>query len=253
MFDAYARLVLGAPGLEGRRRWPNCTPTIDARLALRPDPLAYAAAANSPDRARRPGSIGPRPWPLAGLDAGERFITENEPSYKLGGKVQASRDRNRAQFTDLVGWAAFLQGDLATAAQKLDEAARFVERQRLPEPVPPRPAGAGTTGDAETARERYYDALSLESAAAAGADARRRAGRAGGDLRRRRHVAGRGATANIARELDRRRDERRRALLSIGGGQGAAGAADHRPGRHAGQSLADAPGNVTLLNFFAAW
>ena len=98
----------------------------------------------------------------AGLEAGERFITENEPSYKLGGKVQASRDRNRAQFTDLVGWAAFLQGDVATAEQQLDEAARFSNGNDFVNQFH-RAQVAKARGDAETDARALLDALSLES------------------------------------------------------------------------------------------
>ena len=48
-----------------------------------------------------------------GRIVGERFIRENESSYKLDGKVQASLDRNAAVFADIAGWALYLQGDLA--------------------------------------------------------------------------------------------------------------------------------------------
>ena len=136
MFDVYARWF---SALQGWKDSPvaELEPTIAARLALRPDPMAYAAAANlliaravSLDRARA--------LAVAGLEAGERFITENEPSYKLGGKVQASRDRNRAQFTDLVGWAAFLQGDSEDRRAEARRGCPVRQRHRLPQPVPSR-------------------------------------------------------------------------------------------------------------------
>jgi tetratricopeptide (TPR) repeat protein len=248
VFDAYARWF---SALQGWKDSPvaELEPTIAARLALRPDPLAYAAAANllvargvSLDRARA--------LAVAGLEAGERFITENEPSYKLGGKVQASRDRNRAQFTDLVGWAAFLQGDLKTAEQKLEEAARFASGNDFLNQFH-RAELARSRNDAETARQRYYEALSLESpptlqplrdAAQSGLAAIYAAeGASPAD-----------ATATIARELDRRREERRRSLLASAVGR----PLPHLPTTTVAGTPVDLlaeRGNVTLLNFFAAW
>lgn len=248
VFDVYARLL---STLQGWKEAPSADllPTIDARLALRPDPLAYAQAVNvlitrgvALDRARALAAEG--------LAAGDRFITENEPSYKLGGKVQNSRDRNRAQFTDLIGWAAFSAGDLATAGEKLDEAARFVSgndfliqfhRARLAE----------ARRDAESARERYYEALSLESPptlqplreAAAAALARLYAAEG---------VTAADTDANIARELERRRDERRKGLLSSAIGK-ALPALPTTDMAGAPVPLAGGRGQVTLLNFFAAW
>jgi thiol-disulfide isomerase/thioredoxin len=248
VFDAYARLL---STLQGWTASPaaELVPTIEARLALRPDPLAYAAAVNlltirgvALDRARALAE--------AGLAAGDRFITENEPSYKLGGKVQNSRDRNRAQFTDLIGWTAFLQGDLATAGDTLDEASRYVNGNDFVNQIH-RARLAEARKDPDTARERYYEALSLESppplqpmrdaaqaslAAIYAAD-----GTPAAD-----------ATASIARELDRRRDERRRALLSSAVGK-ALPALPTTDLKGAPASLASRPGQVILLNFFAAW
>lgn len=222
---------------------------IEARLALRPDPLAYGQAVNvlitrgvALDRARA--------LAVEGLAAGDRFITENEPSYKLGGKVQNSRDRNRAQFTDLVGWTAFTAGDLATAGEKLDEAARFVSgndfliqfhRARLAE----------ARRDADTARERYYEALSLESAPPL-QPLRDAAAAALAGLYAAEGVTPADTEANIARELARRRDERRKGLLSsvIGKALPALPTTDMAG---APAPLAGGRGQVTLLNFFAAW
>ncbi len=248
IYDAYARLL---SGLQGWADSPvaDIDAAIDGRLALRPDPLAYSTAINllttrgvRLDRARE--------LALAGLAAGERFITENEPSYKLDGKVQASRDRNRAQFTDLLGWTAFLQGDLATAGQRLDEAARYSSGNDFLNQFH-RGQLARRTGDADAARERFFDALSLDAplplaplraaAEAALTAISVAAGTSAADT-----------ATNIARELERRRDERRRSLLASAVG---------RPlPRLPTTTVAGTPvdllaerGNVTLLNFFAAW
>jgi len=248
VFDAYARLFSAWQG------WPQAAeaemlPAIEARLALRPDPVAYAAAITL---LTTRGVALARAGALAadGLAAGDRFITENEPSYKLGGKVQNSRDRNRALFTDLLGWTAFLQGDLATAAARLDEAARFVSgndflvqfhRARLAE----------ARRDADTARERYYDALALESAPPM-APLRQAAAAALAGLYAAEGVTAADAEVNIGRELERRRAERRRALLSsaIGKPLPALPTTDLAGAKVA---LGDGRGQVTLLNFFAAW
>ncbi len=247
VFDVYARWFAA---LQGWKDSPvgELAPVVDARLALRPDPLAYAAAANLLltrgvllDRARTIAT--------AGLEAGERFITENEPSYKLGGKVQASRDRTRAQFTDLVGWAAFLQGDVATAEQKLDEAARFSNGNDFVNQFH-RAQVAKARGDAERTRERYYDALSLESPPPL--QPMRDAAQAGlAAIYAAEGVSAADAQVNIARELERRRDERRRALLSTAVGK-ALPALPTTDLAGAPASLGR-PGQVTLLNFFAAW
>ena len=246
--DAYTRLLSGLQG------WDEAPPAeidaaIDARLALRPDPQAYSAAVNllhakgvRLDRARE--------LAVAGMAAGERFITENASSYKLDGKVRASRDRNRAQFTDLLGWTAFLQGDLATAEQQLDEAARYSSGTDFLNQFH-RGQLARQKGDTETARARYLDALALDAPAPLAA-LRVTAQSALTGLYAADGVSAEEATAAITRELDRRREDRRRALLASAIG---------RPlPRLPTTTVAGTPvdllaerGNVTLLNFFAAW
>lgn len=248
IFDVYARLL---SGLQGWADAPaaEIDAAIDGRLALRPDPQAYGAAINllnargvRLDRARELAGVG--------LAAGERFITENEPSYKLDGKVQASRDRNRAQFTDLLGWTAFLQGDLATAEQRLDEAARYSSGNDFLNQFH-RGQLARRKGDAELARARFFDALSLDPPAPL-APLRQTAEAAIAEIYAVEGATAADATATIARELERRREERRRALLASAVG---------RPlPRLPTTTVAGTPvdllaerGNVTLLNFFAAW
>jgi peroxiredoxin len=248
VFDAYARLL---STLQGWKESPSAEllPTIDARIALRPDPLAYAAAVNLLV-ARNVALDRARSLAAAGLEAGDRFITENEPSYKLGGKVQNSRDRNRGQFTDLLGWIAFLQGDTATAARQLDEAARFVNGNDFLNQFH-RAQLAKAAGDSETARERYYEALSLESAPPL-APLRQAAEASLTAIYVAEGTSADDTKANIARELERRRDERRRALLSSAVGK-ALPALPTTDLTGAPANLAGRPGQVILLNFFAAW
>jgi len=222
---------------------------IDARLALRPDPFAHTVAANVL-LARRLRLERVRAIADAGAAAGERFVAENEPSYKLRGKVQAFRDRMRAGFADQIGWAAFLQNDRATADRLLEEAARlsngtdFVNQFHRAEL-------ARARGDVELARERYYEALSLDSPPPLAA-LRDAAEAALAGIYAAEGVTGADTAANIARELDRRRAERRRALVSsaIGRTLPALPATDLSG---APVDLAGPRGQVTLLNFFAAW
>jgi tetratricopeptide (TPR) repeat protein len=246
--DAYTRLLAGLQG-GAEASLAEIDAAIDGRLAVRPDPLAYSAAVNLL-MTRGVGLDRARALAVEGLAAGERFITENEPSYKLDGKVQASRDRNRAQFTDLLGWTAFLQGDLTTAEQRLDEAARYSSGNDFLNQFH-RGQLARHKGETEIARERFFDALSLEAppplaplrqtAQDAITAIYVKAGASAGDT-----------ATNIARELERRREERRRALLATAVG---------RPlPKLPTTSVAGTPvdllaerGNVTLLNFFAAW
>jgi hypothetical protein len=248
IFDAYARLL---SGLQGVAEAPiaDLDAAIDGRLALRPDPLAYSTAINLLN-ARGVGLDRARELAVAGLAAGERFITENESSYKLDGKVQASRDRNRAQFTDLLGWTAFLQGDLVTAGEKLDEAARYSSGADFLNQFH-RGQLARRLGDNETARLRLFDALSLEVPPPLAA-LRQTAEATLAAIYAADGTAAPEAAATIAGELERRREERRRTLLSSAVG---------RPlPRLPTTSVAGTPvdllaerGNVTLLNFFAAW
>jgi tetratricopeptide (TPR) repeat protein len=248
IFDAYARLL---SGLQGLADGPvaELDAAIDGRLALRPDPLAYSTAINllntrgvRLDRARE--------LAVAGMAAGERFITENEPSYKLDGKVQASRDRNRAQFTDLLGWTAFRQGDLTTAGQKLDEAARYSSGTDFLNQFH-RGQLARHKGEAGTARERFFDALSLDAPPFL-APLRETAESALAAIYAAEGTAAADAATAIARELERRREDRRRSLLASAVGRPLPKLPTTTVAGTPVDLLAER-GNVTLLNFFAAW
>ena len=246
LVEAYDRL------LSAYQVWPDApaadlTAAIGRRVALRPDPAGYYTGAAL--LLTRPAMVGRvRALAAAGAAAGERFIDENRSSYKLEGKVQASRDRNRAQAADLVGWAAFLQQDRATAAAKLEEGARlsngvdFLNQYHRAEL-------ARAAGDTAIARERYYDALSLQG----GPPPLREAARtqlvalygADGTL------AGDAATA-IDRDLERRREQRRLALVGSAIGTSLPPIATTNVAGTPVDLLAER-GNVTLLNFFASW
>jgi hypothetical protein len=220
---------------------------IDKRVAVRPDPMAYAAGASA--LLARNGDL-PFVLRLAaeGRVAGDRFIWENESSYKLDGKVRASLDRNAATFADIAGWALYLQGDLTTAEMRLAEAARLYRNVDATNQLHLAELSR-KKNDLETAREHYVTALGLagitppqrDQAKAALADVQAKSGENPADFEK-----------WLAATLDRKRDERRRAVLSNMSGRKVpalvlkdlqGNAVDLRAER----------GNVVLLNFFSAW
>jgi len=220
---------------------------IARRIELRPDPMSHIAGANA---LLSHNNNLPYALRLAadGKIVGERFIRENESSYKLDGKVQASLDRNAAAFADIAGWALFLQGDLATAETRLAEAARLyrnvdaTNQMRLAEL-------SRRKNEPETARDHYVTALGLagitpaqrEQARTALADVQAKSGYSAAEFEK-----------WLTDTLDRRREERRKALVS--GMQGRALPAlvltDVQGNR---VDLRAERGNVVLLNFFSAW
>lgn len=220
---------------------------IDARTALRPDPMSYALGANLL-LARR--AELPHVMRLAadGQAAGERFIRENESSYKLDGKVQASLDRNRAGFTDIAGWAAYRQGDLTRAEELLAEAARLsrgldaTNQMHLAEL-------SAKKNDLENAREHYLTVLGLaratppmrDQAKAALAGVQAKSGESPAEFEK-----------WLTATLDRRREERRKALVSNMAGKKLPGLVltDLQGNK---VDLQAQRGNVVLLNFFSAW
>ena len=126
---------------------------IEARIALRPDPMSYTTGANLL-LARRAELPFVTKLAVDGKTAGETFIKENESSYKLDGKVTGSLDRNQATFADIAGWAAFIQGDMKVAEERLAEAARL---SRNLDPTNQMHLGqfSRTKDDLENAREHY--------------------------------------------------------------------------------------------------
>lgn len=220
---------------------------IEARVTLRPDPMSHLAGANAllARRAELPYVLR---LAADGRIAGERFIRENESSYKLDGKVQGSLDRNQAAFADIAGWALFLQGDVAAAEPRLAEAARLfrnvdaTNQMRLAEL-------SRRKKDADTAVEHYLTALSLagttpaqrDQAKAALAELDREGGEDPADFEKR-----------LVARLDRKREERRKAL--VGNMQGrklpSLVLTDLQGNK---VDLRAERGNVVLLNFFSAW
>ncbi|MEP7116711.1 MAG: redoxin family protein [Acidobacteriota bacterium] len=246
LIDAYDRL------LSAYQAWPDAplaevSAALDRRVALRPDPGTYYAGAAL--MLARPGAVGRvRALAEAGAVAGETLILENRSAYKLEGKVQASRDRNHAQAADLIGWAAFLQGDLATAGTKLEESARLWNGADFLNQFH-RAELARKSGAADIARERYYEALSLQG----GAPAMRASAQASlAALYAAEGTSASDATAAIDRDLERRREERRLALVGSALGQPLPPLATTNIDGTPATLLAE-PGKVTLLNFFASW
>ena len=242
-------VVRGAPGLEGlagRRAGPGHRRAAGAAarpagLRRRGQPAADARgpARSCPDhRHRRPGGGG-------ALHHRERAVLQ---ARRQGAGVARSQPRAVHRPGRLGGVPPGRRGHRRAEARR---GGPVLERQRLPEPVPPRPGGQGP--------RRRRDGRASATTTRCRSRARRRCSRCATPLRPawRRSTppkASRPPTrqANIARELERRRDERRRALLSTAVGKALPRAADHRswPGR---RPVCGRPGQVTLLNFFAAW
>jgi hypothetical protein len=220
---------------------------IEHRVALRPDPMSYTAGANLL-LARNADLPFVLRLAAEGKAAGARFIRENESSYKLDGKVQASLDRNAAAFADLAGWALFLQGDMTGAESRLAEAARLFRNADATNQLH-LAAWSIKKDDLDTARDHYLTALGLagitapqrEQARTALADVQKRAGEDPAEF-----------DTWLTTTLEVQREARRTALVS------------NMQGRKLptlvlkdlqGNSvdLRAEHGNVVLLNFFAAW
>ena len=220
---------------------------IDVRVRLRPDPMSYIAGANL--LLARNADL-PYVLRLAaeGRVAGDRFIWENESSYKLDGKVRGSLDRNAAAFADIAGWALFLQGDLAMAEKRLAEAARLYRNVDSTNQLHLAELSR-KKNDLETAREHYLTALGLagitppqrDQAKAALADVQAKSRENPADFEK-----------WLAATLDRKREERRKALVSnMAGRRLPALVLKDLQGNNV--DLRAERGNVVLLNFFSAW
>jgi hypothetical protein len=219
---------------------------IEYRIKLRPDPVAYISAA-SLLLARNVGLPFVLQLAADGKIAGERFIRENESSYKLDGKVQGSIDRNAAAFADIAGWALFLQGDLTGAEARLAEAARLFRNNDINNQLHLAELSA-RKGDRSVAEDHYLDALSLNSTP----EQRARAEAALFTLRA---SAGESADESkrwLSEMLDRKREQRRNASVSsMQGRKLPALVLKDMQGNNV--DLRAERGNVVLLNFFAAW
>lgn len=220
---------------------------IDQRLALRPDPMSHAAAANlllawkiDLPRAEQIAE--------AGRAVGERFIRENESSYKLDGKVQGSLDRNAALFADLAGWAAYLQKRVAVAERRLAEAERLGRGADVNNQLHLGQLSRDR-GNLDVAREHYLNVLTLAAAAPAARDSAREALVA---IRAAEGENTAGFDAWLSTTLERRRDERRKALLDSMAGKPVPPLRLTDLQGHPVDLEAER-GNVVLLNFFSAW
>lgn len=220
---------------------------IEARIALRPDPMSYAVGANLL-LARRAELAYVARLAVDGRAAGEQLVRENLSSYKLDGKVTASLDRNQATFADIAGWAAFIQGDLKTAEAKLAEAARL---SRNLDPTNQMHLGqlSRTKNDLENAREHYLTVLTLAGAPPPQREAAKTALR---DVQAKSGENPMEFDKWLAATLDWKRDERRKALVSTMAGKKLPSLVLTDLQGNKIDLLAER-GNVVLLNFFSAW
>lgn len=226
---------------------PAIRAAIEARIKQRPDPMSYALGANLL-LARKADLPFVLRLAADGKIAGERFIRENESSYKLDGKVLASLDRNAATFADIAGWARFLQGDVAGAEARLAEAARLFRNVDATNQLHLAELSRQKR-DLETAREHYLTALGLagitppqrEQAKTALADVQAKSGESPAEFEK-----------WLTATLERKREERRKALVrNIAGKKLPALVLTDLQGRKV--DLQAERGNVVLLNFFSAW
>jgi tetratricopeptide (TPR) repeat protein len=220
---------------------------IEERVALRPDPMSYIAGANLL-LARNADLPFVLRLAAEGTTAGARFIRENDSSYKLDGKVQASLDRNAAAFADIAGWALFLQGDMTAAEIRLAEAARLFRNADASNQLH-LAAWSLKKNDLDTARDHYLTALGLagitapqrQQARIALADVQTRAGEDPAEF-----------DAWLTTTLDVRREARRAAFVSNMQGRKLPNLVlKDLQGNNV--DLRAERGNVVLLNFFAAW
>jgi hypothetical protein len=220
---------------------------IESRIKVRPDPMSYAAGANL--LLSRKADL-PFVLKLAadGKVAGERFIHENESSYKLDGKVIASLERNAATFADIAGWALYQQGDVATAESRLAEAARLFHNNDATNQLHLAELSAKKQ-DLETAREHYLTALGLAGIAPAQKD---QATKALADVQAKSGESPADFDKWLTTTLDRRREERRRAMVGnmIGKKLPPLVLKDVQGNE---VDLRAQRGNTVLLNFFNAW
>jgi hypothetical protein len=222
---------------------------IEGRIKLRPDPMSHATGANIM-LARNADLPFVLRLAAEGRSAGEQFIHENESSYKLGGKVQASLDRNAATFADIAGWALFLQGDTGAAEQRLAEAARLFHDNDITNQLHLAELSA-RRGDRSTAEDHYLNVMDL----AYSADTRQQRFRAMLAVLQLRGTTGESADESkvwLTEMLSRKREQRSAVAVSgMLGKELPALVLKDLQGNDV--DLRAQHGNVVLLNFFAAW
>jgi tetratricopeptide (TPR) repeat protein len=219
---------------------------IEARIAARPDPSVYLAGGHA--LANRRARLGDAIRLAEGsVQAASTFINENLGSYKMEGKIQNALGRSRAAGADLAGWASFLQGDLAGATTRLEEADRLsrsgdmANQYHLAEL-------SRAKGELDAARERYLASLTLsgpaplrESARAALAAVHTTLGNDPAEF-----------DAYLKAEIDRRTEARHERLLqSLLDRPLPSIAVTDLSGRPF--DIASLRGKVVLLNFFSSW
>lgn len=218
---------------------------IAARTELQADPAPYFAAAQIMLERRdfaRATDLAQR-----GAAAAERFIAENEGAYKMPGKSQGAGDRSRAQALDILGAVAIARLDFDLAATHLEAAERltrgndFLVQYHLGDLWALR-------RNVERAEHHYLNALSLTGGPAPQRD---RATQALADIHAAQERSG-GFEAWLAEEIDRRRTERRSALLrSVVEKPLPALELTGLDGRPVDPDTFR--GKVLLLNFFSSW
>ena len=220
---------------------------IQRRLALRPDPMAYIANANLL-LARQAELTYIAVMAKEGLTDSHQFIYENESSYKLDGKVQASLDRNDAALADAAGWALYLGGQLARAETRLAGASRLYRNLDATNQLHLAELSV-KKNDLENAREHYVAALGLAGITPAQRD-QARAALANVQVKNGENPAE--FEKWLAATLDRQREERRKALVSNMAGRKLPNLVlKDLQGNNV--DLHAERGNVVLLNFFSAW
>ena len=235
-------------GLPEPQLQPALRQAIERRIAIRPDPAAYISNAYLVLARKSDLIFAGAVLAREGVIAGERFIDENASSYKLDGKVQASIDRNRAVFADLQGWGKYLLGNVRGAEIDLAEAARLY-RNLDPTNQLHLAELSVKKNDLETAREHYLTALGLagitpaqrDQAKTALADVQAKSGESPAEFEK-----------WLTGTLDRKREERRKALVSNMQGKKLPNLVlkDLQGNK---VDLRAERGNVVLLNFFSAW
>jgi hypothetical protein len=226
---------------------PQLRAAIEKRIAIRPDPAAYIANANL-ILTRKKDLLFAQVLSREGVIAGERFIDENQSSYKLDGKVQASLDRNRAVFADIQGWAKFLLGDRKGAETDLAEASRLYRNLDATNQLHLAELSTANN-DLENAREHFLTALGL---AGITAPQREQATKSLAAVQAKNGENPAEFEKWLTTTLDRRREERRRALVSDMQGRKLPNLVlKDLQGRNV--DLRAERGNVVLLNFFSAW
>lgn len=220
---------------------------IEARLKLRPDPMTYIAGANLL-LARKADFIFVAALAKQGLIDSHHFIHENESSYKLDGKVQASLDRNDAALADAAGWALYLAGQVRLSEIRLAEAARLYRNLDATNQLHLAELSV-RKNDLENAREHYVAAIGLAGITPAQRD---QAKRALADVQSRNGENPADFDKWLTATLDRKREERRKALVSNMQGRKLPNLVlKDLQGRNV--DLRAERGNVVLLNFFSAW